>query len=71
MTDSNPSDSDSNEISEISSQLSETKENYEKEINELQTEFSELKNLTMAILNKQSENSPSTRHKVFQSNLAY
>ena len=60
MTDSNPADSDSNEISDISSQLSEIKENYVKKINELQMEFSELKGLMMAIINKQSGNSPST-----------
>ena len=60
MTDSNPADSDYKDISDISSHLSEIKENYEKKINELQTEFSELKGLIKASINKQSENSPST-----------
>ena len=60
MTDSNPIDSDSNEISDISSQLTEIKENSENTINKLQTEFSELKGLMMAIMNKQSENSLSS-----------
>ena len=59
MTDSNPADSNSNEISDISSQLSEIKENYEK-INEFQSEFSERKGLMMAIMNEQNENRPST-----------
>ena len=60
MTDSNSEDSDSNEISDISSQLTELKESYEKKINELQMEFSELKGLMMAFMNKQSENIPSS-----------
>ena len=43
MAESNSNDSDTNESSDISSQLSEMKENYERKINELQTEFRQLK----------------------------
>ena len=60
MAQSSANDSDNNEPSDISSQLSEIKENYEK-INELQSEFSQLKNLLMAVISKNDENSlPST-----------
>ena len=60
MSDYNTTDSDSNETSDIFSQLTEMKESYEKKISELQTEFSELKGLMMSILKKTDENSPST-----------
>ena len=61
MAQSSANDSDNNEPSDISSQLSEIKENYEKKINELQSEFSQLKNLLMAVISKNDENSlPST-----------
>ena len=61
MAQSSANDSDTNENSDISSQLSEIRENYEKKINELQSEFSQLKNLLMAVINKTHENNrPST-----------
>ena len=61
MAQSSANDSDNNEPSDISSQLSEIKENYEKKINELQSEFSQLKNLLMAVISKNDENNlPST-----------
>ena len=61
MAQSSANDSDTNENSDISSQLSEIRENYEKKINELQSEFSQLKNLLMAVINKTDENNrPST-----------
>ena len=58
MTDSNPADSDSNDSSYISSELTEIRGNCEKKINDLQAQFSQLKDLMMAILNKPNEDSP-------------
>ena len=55
MAQSSANDSDNNETSDISSQLSEKRENYEKKINELQSEFSQLKNLLMAVISKNDE----------------
>ena len=52
MAQSSANDSDSNETSDISSQLSEIKESYERKINELQNEFSQLKDLMMAVISK-------------------
>ena len=61
MAQSSANDSDNNETSDISSQLSEIRENYEKKINELQSEFSQLKNLLMAVISKNDDNNlPST-----------
>ena len=61
MAQSSANDSDSNETSDISSQLSEIRESYERKINELQNEFSQLKDLMMAVISKtDSENRPST-----------
>ena len=61
MAQSSANDSDSNETSDISSQLSEIKENYERKINELQNEFSQLKDLMMAVMSKaDTENRQST-----------
>ena len=56
MAQSYANDFDNNEASDISSQLSEIRENYEKKINELQSEFSQLKNLLMAVISKSDEN---------------
>ena len=52
MAQANSNDSDTNDGSDISSQLSEIKESYERRINELHQEFSQLKDLVMAIVNK-------------------
>ena len=61
MAQSSANDSDSNETSDISSQLSEIRESYERKINELQNEFSQLKDLMMTVISKtDSENRPST-----------
>ena len=61
MAQSSANDSDSNEVSDISSQLSEIKESYERKINELQNEFSQLKDLMMAVISKTDiENRQST-----------
>ena len=61
MAQSNSNDSDTNDSSDISSQLSEIKESYERRINELHQEFSQLKDLMMAIVNKSSsESQPSS-----------
>ena len=61
MAQSSANDSDSNETSDISSQLSEIKESYERKINELQNEFSQLKDLMMAVISKtDTENQQST-----------
>ena len=61
MAQSSANDSDSNETSDISSQLSEIKESYERKINELQNEFSQLKDLMMAVISKtDTENRRST-----------
>ena len=56
MAQTSSNDFDTNETSDISSQLSEIKENYERKINELQSEFSQLKNLLMAVISKNDEN---------------
>ena len=50
MAQSNSNDSDTNDSSDISSQLSEKKENYERKINELHLEISQLKDLMMAVI---------------------
>ena len=61
MAQSSANDSDSNETSDISSQLSEIKESYERKINELQNEFSQLKDLMMAVISEtDTENRQST-----------
>ena len=61
MAQSSANDSDSIEVSEISSQLSEIKESYERKISELQNEFSQLKDLMMAVISKtDTENRQST-----------
>ena len=61
MAQANPNDSDTNDNSDISSQLSEIKESYERRISELHQEFSQLKDLMMAIVNKNSsETQPSS-----------
>ena len=52
MAQANSNDSDTNDNSDISSQLSEIKESYERRINELHQEFSQLKDLMMAIVSK-------------------
>ena len=61
MAQSNSNDSDTNDSSDISSQLSEIKESYERRINELYQEFSQLKDLMMAIVSKNNgESQPSS-----------
>ena len=61
MTQSSANDSDNNDNSDISSQLSEIKESYERRINELHQEFSQLKDLMMAIVSKNNnESQPSS-----------
>ena len=52
MAQANSNDSDTNDNSDISSQLSEIKESYERRTSELHHEFSQLKDLMMAIVNK-------------------
>ena len=52
MVQANSNDSDTNYNLDISSQLSEIKESYERRINELHQEFSQLKDLMMAIVSK-------------------
>ena len=61
MAQSSSNDSDTNDSSDISSQLSEIKESYERRINELHQEFSQLKDLMMAVISKNSsETQPSS-----------
>ena len=61
MAQANPNDSDTNDNSDISSQLSEIKESYERRISELHQEFSQLKDLMVAFVNKNSsETQPSS-----------
>ena len=60
MVESDSNDSDTNESSDIFSQLSEMKENYKRKISELQSEFSQLKDLMMAVISKSNNDSPST-----------
>ena len=55
MAQTNSNDSDTNDDSDISSQLSEIKESYERRIKELHQEFSQLKDLMMAIVNKNND----------------
>ena len=52
MAPANSNDSDTNDNLDISPQLSEIKESYERRINELHQEFSQLKDLMMAIVSK-------------------
>ena len=52
MAQTSSNDSYTNETSDISSQLSEIRENYERKINDLQSEFSQLKDLMMAVISK-------------------
>ena len=60
MAQSSSHDSDVNEGPDISSQLTEIRENYERKISALHQEFSELKNLMMAIVSKNNaETQPS------------
>ena len=60
LAESNTNDSDNNDSSDISSQLTEMKEIYEKKRSELHSQFSQLKDLMMAVIKKSSEDSPST-----------
>ena len=60
MAESSITESEVNDGSDISSQLSGMKEKYERKIGELQSEFSQLKDLLMAIINKSNRDSPST-----------
>ena len=61
MAQANSNDSDTNDNSGISSQLSEIKESYERRNNELHQEFSQLKDLMMAIVSKNNnESQPSS-----------
>ena len=63
MAQSNSNDSDTNDSSDISSQLSELKKNYERKNNELHLEFSQLKDLMMAVIDKtNNESQPSSSH---------
>ena len=57
MAQSNSDDSDTNDSSDISSQLTEMKENYERKINEIHSEFSQLKDLMMAVIDKTNNDS--------------
>ena len=62
MAEPSVTDSEVNDASDISTQLSDMKKNYERKIPELQSEFSQLKDLMMAIINKPKSDSdtPST-----------
>ena len=60
MAESNTTDSDINNNSDFSSQLTEMKKYYERKINELHLEFSQLKDLMMAVIRKSNEDSPSS-----------
>ena len=63
MAQTNSNDSETNDRSDISSQLYEIKESYERRINELHQEFSQLKDLMMAIVNKNNGESKSSSSK--------
>ena len=60
MAESNTNDSDTNDMSEIFSQITELMGNYEKKIGELQSEFSQLKDLMTTVIRKSNEDSPSS-----------
>ena len=64
MAQSSSHDSDANEGSDISSQLSEIREKYERKISALHQEFSELKDLMMAIVSKNNPETQSSSSKV-------
>ena len=55
MAQANSNESDTNDGSDISSQLSEIKESYERRINELHQEFSQLKDLMIASLSHRAQ----------------
>ena len=63
MAQSSANDSDTNDNSGISSQLSEIKESYERRINELHQEFSQLKVLMMAVVSKTNNEPPPSSSK--------
>ena len=60
MTEPNICDSDSNDNSDISSQLTEIKEIYERKISDLKSKFIQLKDLMMAIVGRANEDSPTS-----------
>ena len=60
MTEQNMVDSDSNDDSDLSSQLTEIKENYERKVSDLQSEFGQLKDLMKAIISKTNDDSPTS-----------
>ena len=55
------------ENNDVSSQLAEIRENYEKKINDLQSDFSQLKDLMLAVLKKSDGDCHNTTAKVLQS----
>ena len=59
MAEFNTTDSYTYDNSDICSQLTEMKENYERKIKDLQSEYSQLEDLMMAVINKSNEDSPS------------
>ena len=57
MAEANSLDTDSSENNGVSSQLAEIKENFERKISDLQSEYSQLKDLMMAVLKKSDNDS--------------
>ena len=57
MTESNSAEVESIRNSDVSSELTEIRENYKKRIKDLQSEFSQLNDLMMAILKKSNSDS--------------
>ena len=60
MAEANSVNTDTSENNDVSSQLVENRESYERKISDLQAEYSQLKDLMMAILKKSDNDSYNT-----------
>ena len=60
MAEANSVDTESSENNDVSSQLSEIRENYEKKVSDMQSEFSQLRDLMMAVLQKSDNENQNT-----------
>ena len=57
MAEANSVDTDSNKNNDVSCQLAEIKENFERKISDLRSEFSQLRDLMMTVLKKSDNDS--------------
>ena len=67
MAEANSVDTDSSEINDASSHFAEFRENYGRKISDLQSKFSLLKDLMMAVLKKSDNDIKTLTHKVLRS----